>query len=1049
MADEKFGQNGEESLDDLLKQIDSSLEEKQSIEEIYLSADKKPLKKWTMENIDRLIDNIDGAENPSGQDEFDFEKYEEEETETDDITSMTDEFFNESSEDIYFSKDAKPVHRNTIEESEDFYEDVSSLSKEKKEKFVLDIDYSSTEGEIESEFEEEIAENSDLTKRDEQDEVISFFEDAVRNDGSILENDIAAIEADENELKRQSEEFRELDEEQLEEISAQPNDDFDRGDFLKVKDIFKNSKILSRRREQRNNAKNNALENIKEKFGKDVFAQKKMSAQAEDFEALLNENEEKEEDESVKFDMANGENSAVRQAPDESYLDEKTKIIKENDESLSQQIKEAEEKTRAFDISGEQPEIKKTDIGDFNNLYEDTRSDVDENQMKMEGFSSEEQVEYVSEEEVESELVFSSNEKRKRFKLTNLPEDYNDTDTNYFSAEKGKYDDEKLVKLSDEDSKKKISEVFKAVLKNKKDKYLEEFTSKNEIPQIFKDLKDKKKSFVTSFMALAILEIFSIIFTSYPIAQQFTGSIAVASVINILLTVFILILSFICFSQVTQKGLREMSKGRFTNDSMISLAIISTLVYSFVSFFNLNEVNVTIPIFTPIVIFVMMIVCISKYIEQLNCVGNLKVLTRIDKNGVYSIEKIENSDNAQMIARTFIGSNPRVRYSCAGEFPGRFLFNSTANHPADKFSKSHAAFLLALSVVVSVVSAIVNKSFVALFATFTSCVCVCVPVSMLLSSNISLKFVNKTLNKNNCCITGYNAIYDASKTDAVIIKASDLFDMDKCNFFGMREYGTIKADDVVLYASAMLTKANGPLSHVFDKVIIGGGSDMLPKVEDLLYEEKLGLSAWIDGQKVLVGNRNLLINHELDAPAKSDELEMIKEGQKLLYVAVDNHVAAALIVSYEPNEKMKSYLQKLDNNNIKLIVSTNDCNIDEEMLSLEFNIPRENFKVIGDNDGGVLSEYFHIKKDVVSAKLIHDGSSMSFMKCIGNAVSLASMKNLLNLMQSLMVFVGLLIILILSCSGNIMAIGSGVVVGYHIITSLILLITVFIKHKML
>ena len=1031
MADEKFDQSIE-SLDDILKKIDKNIDENKTIDDLLASSDNEPTKSWSMDSIDKLISDV--------EDKVDFDEL----SGNLDLDKIQSNPGNQS--DIYFSKDSAPIHRNTIEDIPMEFEDISSTSEDFKKNFTIQF-------EDDSDADESF---DDIEESNVEDEVMKYFDD-VSDDSShigspeITKDDIALIEADESELKRQSEEFQELNEEQLVEFSEHQDEEFGHGDYLKVKDIFKNSKILSKRREQRANAKTNAMENIKEKFGKDVFFPKKKKT-AEDFSEFVDKAEENVsyENSNVRFDMETGEHYVVKNDQIEEtkkFEDEKTKVIENIGPNTTA---DNDNSTKDFNLKDDS-QIKRTDIGDFNNAYVDERnSEVNENQLRMEGYDAQESLaDHVSEEEIESDLLFSSNERRKRFKLTNIPEDYNDIDTNYFSAEKGKYDDEQLVRLSDENDTSKFSDVVKGILRNKKEKYLEEYTSKNEIPQVFKDLKDKRKSYAMSFVALLILEIFSVIFTSYPIAQQFTGSVAIASVINIILTVIVLLLAFSSCSQFTQNGLKGLLSRKINSDSLVSLAVLSTLVYSLVSFFNLNEVNVTIPIFTPIVIFVMMMYCFSKFIQQLNIMGNLKVITRIDKSNLYSVEKITNKDDAQILARSFAGEHPNVCYSCEIDFPGRYLYNSTANHPADKFSKSRTVFLLVLSLIISIISAITNQSAVAFFATLTSCICICVPVSMLLSNDFSLKIVNKALNKKNSCITGYNAIYDASKTDAVIINSADLFDKEKCNFHGMHEYGTIRVDDIVLYAAAMLTKSNGPLSHVFDKVIIGGDSDMLPEVDDLLYEEKLGLSGWIHGQKILVGNRNLLIHHNLEAPPKSEEINITRDGNRVLYVAVDSHVAAMLVVSYKPNNDVKKYLQKLNNNATKIIVSTNDCNIDEDVLSLAFNIPRESFKIIGDFEGGISSQYTNIHKRVASAKLIHSGESMSYIRCISNAVTLGSMKKIFNLSQISMVLIGLLIILILSCVGNIMAIGSGFVVIYHLVTLAILLLLSFIKFKVI
>ena len=58
MSDEKFDQS---ELDKILKKIDEDIGENKTIDDLFESADGKPLKKWTMENIDKLIDGIENV----------------------------------------------------------------------------------------------------------------------------------------------------------------------------------------------------------------------------------------------------------------------------------------------------------------------------------------------------------------------------------------------------------------------------------------------------------------------------------------------------------------------------------------------------------------------------------------------------------------------------------------------------------------------------------------------------------------------------------------------------------------------------------------------------------------------------------------------------------------------------------------------------------------------------------------------------------------------------------------------------------------------------
>ena len=57
--------------------------------------------------------------------------------------------------------------------------------------------------------------------------------------------------------------------------------------------------------------------------------------------------------------------------------------------------------------------------------------------------------------------------------------------------------------------------------------------------------------------------------------------------------------------------------------------------------------------------------------------------------------------------------------------------------------------------------------------------------------------------------------------------------------------------------------------------IIQGKMEILKKVENLVYEEGMGLSAWVDGKRVLIGNSALMRHHEIYTPSADYEAKYL------------------------------------------------------------------------------------------------------------------------------------------------------------------------------
>ncbi len=984
------------------------------VDELFESSDGTPIRNWSMDDINRLIDEVENTPDMEvAGDDFDEDRYEE------------------------YSEPEKPSFAETKhEEREEVYEAGAVYFSKEYEKDLV----SREKQEEPSEF-EDFSSVSDSFEED-------FFADA-------KDEDFSAVEGNVNEARGDGE-FREIDEtldiDGFEQEEVVYDGTFDRGDYLKIKDIFKNSKILSRRRQERAEVRESAIETVKEKYGEAIFEAKKKE---EDFNEILRRQRqvEKEKEERTKrekrFDV-DREDYIVSSKPKTENLE-----IQE-DEDLDDTIFidglssfEAiakENRTDEEDFSGTKVIGEKA--SNTRNIFispQNRRRNDD--QMRFEGFPEDDfEPDTVDEEKIEENLRKTREEKKNLFRMTSLPEDYDDTDPNYFCSEKGRYDEEEYMVLSDENHPKSFFSVLKNAFVQEKNKKFTEYTTSNEKPQVFKELSDRRSK---AFIGLIAMSVMTIVFVlvSVTLGAIEAIDIPVQSTVIAVLSVICSLLTFVFGSCVTQPGIQGILKKKFGIDSAVTVLVLASIFSSASIFFDLSGLGDVFPVYTLGVLMSVVITCFGRVVEADRAISALKTATSKRKDNLYTIQSIEDEATAGNIARIFAGENPDLKYPCKTDFPSGFVFHSFVQNPADRFSRIFFPILAGLSAIVAIISGIVMRSVPFAFSALMLCLLISFPISVLPALNLALCALNRRLKKKNACITGYVSTRNIEKTNAVVVDSIDLFDIDKCNFHGMKDYETVRVDDIILYAAAMLTNSRGPLAHVFDKAILGNRDEMLPAVEDLCYEERLGLSGWIKGEKVLIGNRNLLINHNLEAPPKGAEVGCLKDGKKVLYVAIGGQVAAMLVVEYAKNENMKKYLSRLDKHGITIVVTTNDCNIDEDFLSLEFNMPRESFKVVGDYEGGLLDGYIHKQRKTAPAKLIHDAESASFFETFTSALSYSSSIKITLAVQAVLMFLSLVVAAIFALSGHLTMLGVGLAVLIQLVSLALISLVAIIRAK--
>lgn len=1002
------------------------------VDELFESPDGTPVTNWSMDDINKLIDDVDSLVDieEAGED-FEEDKYEE------------------------YSEPENTAFEVEVKEEEEVYDENAVYFSKEYEKDLSQKD----EEKIPTEFEDFSSFSEDFQEDDD------FFE---TNEDSNL----SAIEGHINEA-REDGEFREIDEtldaDGFEQVDVVYDGTFDRGDYIQIKDIFKNSKILSKRRAERAEIRESAMETVKEKYGEAVFDAKKKESDFNDIlkrqrladkekqEETKNENPTERPRPETRFDIDTQDYVVTtRPEPEEIKVEESNDDL--DDTIFMSDLSSFEEVARSnkYDVEEDLSKTKiipdNTNTQKTGNIYISPPSRrKDDDQLIFDGFSEIEEEDFlpneVNESEIEENLRRTREEKKNLFRMTSLPDDYDDTDPNYFSAEKGKYDDEEYMVLSDENNPNAFFTIFKNSFIQEKNKKFTEYTTSNEKPQVFKELNDRRRKSVVGVITLTLLTVLFAGISLILKAIDISDAVVSTSVLSAS-SIVCLLLCFVFGSSVTQPGIQGIIKKRFNFDSAVTVLIVLGIIASAASFFDTTGFGENYALYTTSILLCAVFAALSRAVESIRAINALKTATLKRQNNLYTTQSIEDEKTAENIGRILAGENPDLKYSCKTAFPSNFVSISFAGNPADRFSRKFFPIFLALSAVVGIVSGIVSRNVAVAFSSLALCAVLSFPISVMFSINTALFSLNKKLKKKNACITGYTSVRNIEKTSAVVIDSNDLFDVNKCNFHGMKDYGTVRVDDIILYAAAMLTNSKGPLAHVFDQAIIGDKSELLPEVENLCYEERLGLSGWIRGERVLIGNRNLLINHNMEAPPKGAEVGCIKEGKKVLYIAIGGQLAAMLVVGYHKNDEMKKYLSRLDKYGITVVVTTNDCNIDEEFLSLEFNMPRESFKVVGDYEGGLLDECIRKEKSSAPAKLIHDETSASFFETFTSAISYSSSIKITLAIQTVLMLVGIITAAIFAISGNLTMMSAGMVILIQLISTAVLSLLSYFRAKM-
>lgn len=636
-------------------------------------------------------------------------------------------------------------------------------------------------------------------------------------------------------------------------------------------------------------------------------------------------------------------------------------------------------------------DMEKSDKGD-GEFMSKLREETMEGQIMFSGFGGEvEDVpDQISEETAEQELFIKRKEKVRQFAIFNDDDDY-DEETSKIGE---------LFDTRDEHPRMKESDEFIGI----------EYSQTKDSRRVLKYLNSQKKKSLHKLIALGAMSLIAIIIS---VATSVSTTVGGDRILTIFTNFVLISASIAVSSQTIISSLKLIKERKININTLISISAILCFVQNLLMFVLYFFDKNTVSVFSSMGVIALLICEFNNYIIYGRTIDAMNMCTGENKDKLFSIEGINNDKDVVEISKNVSTASPRIRYSSKTRFPAHLIELCMSETSADKFAKLFLPIIIFLSIINLVIAWIIKSDFVTGFAAFVSTFTLCVPVYGSLLFQLPLRWFNRSFNSIGGMISCQEAVEELCRTNVIMLDSKDLFDRSACSMHGFKDFKNVRLDDAMLYAAAMIIRADGPLTDVFDQMIVNR-RDMLPQVKSFNYEEKLGISGWINGQKVIMGNSAMMIAHNIPIPDNVDEERFLIDGHEIIYLGIAHKLAAMMVVDYAPDKRIAAYLKKMRDSGVSILVTNNDSNVTETMISGCYGMRLDNIKILSSTAGRIFRRYQTRPKMAAKAFSIHDGTLYTFMKSLFTASVLRRMFKTSNLLMTIGMAASFLILLVLS-----------------------------------
>ena len=310
--------------------------------------------------------------------------------------------------------------------------------------------------------------------------------------------------------------------------------------------------------------------------------------------------------------------------------------------------------------------------------------------------------------------------------------------------------------------------------------------------------------------------------------------------------------------------------------------------------------------------------------------------------------------------------------------------------------------------------------------------CIAAAPVLFLIVDLPLYSASKRLARRGAAIAGKMGAEYIEKANAIVISSEDLFPSGTVTLHNMQLLSDNSIDDTIMRAASLTDSLSSPLAPIFKKIAGTAGDFVMPDSDTVKYEDRMGISGWVNNKLLFVGNRTLMEAHGIAVPSVETDRKLLRRGYFPVYVATDDKACALLAVQYSVKPELAREFRKISAMGITMLIDSSDPNLTEEMICDYMGLYDDSVKVMS-------TAGCHMYKNAVtftehcSAPAAYKGNPAALASIVSSAVKIKKSSLLLAVFYALSCVAGVVLFAYASFGGSGSVIGSGVVLLYCLI----------------
>ena len=358
-----------------------------------------------------------------------------------------------------------------------------------------------------------------------------------------------------------------------------------------------------------------------------------------------------------------------------------------------------------------------------------------------------------------------------------------------------------------------------------------------------------------------------------------------------------------------------------------------------------------------------------------------------------------------------------------------FLRHSFSVRTSDIIAQKLSWVLLGGAVVSGAIGLATKKGLELSITAFAGTLCLGAPLAATLLSAVPALLMQRSAAQVGAVVPGWSAVSQLGKANMVVASSKDLFPNGSVLLHSIKTFDKQRIDLAILYAASILINSCDTLREVF-LPIIQNRTDILYPVENLENHPGLGFTAWLDNNRMIIGNRAMMMEQGVEVPSLDYESRYTKDGTRYpIYLAVSGQIFAMFIVSYHADQHVAETLQTLRRQGISVMVHSDDFNLNSALVTQIYRLQEGCLKVLSPEERKLLEGCTSYQSKTEGC-MIHQGSFASFVGGLTAAAGASGSEKAASIVQAAGVLLSCVLALMLSFTGGLAQLSLPAVILY-------------------